>query len=141
MSREITTHKVNGCNDALKIEVRDEPGSGGANHVYDITPTAGNARGIRIEFQNGPLKETDFPNGITHEVLLAIVADRLKCFQAGPYACEENYNALQAVEEAMRWLCPMFAVSRDLISSVSAMHYKGERNREQIADWLEAQGQ
>jgi len=65
MPREITAHKVNGCNEALKIEAVDEPGSGGANHVYDIIPVRGNAKGLRIEFQNGPLKEAP-PNGLTN---------------------------------------------------------------------------
>jgi hypothetical protein len=35
--REITTHKVNPANERLRIEVGDEPGSGGANHKYLIT--------------------------------------------------------------------------------------------------------
>lgn len=98
--REITTHKVNGCNDGLKVAAIDEPGSGGANHVYDITPVLGNAKGVRIDFQNGPLKENP-PNGLTHEVLLAIVADRLECFQAGKFACDENQEALGLVKAAM----------------------------------------
>ena len=37
MSREIATHKVNGLNEALNIEVVDEPGPGNANHHYVIT--------------------------------------------------------------------------------------------------------
>ena len=95
--REITTHKVNGCNDKLRIEARDEPGSGGANHVYDITPTVGNAKGLRVEFQNGPLAGDTPPNGVTHEALLAIVIDRLESFQRGPFACEDNQLALDAI--------------------------------------------
>src|SRR4051812_34644642 len=35
--RELTGHKVNLANDVLKVEVLDEPGSGGANHLYHIT--------------------------------------------------------------------------------------------------------
>jgi len=103
MSREITTHKVNGCNDALKIEAVDEPGSGGANHVYDITPVRGNAKGLRIEFQNGPLKEVP-PNGLTNESLIAVVIDRLQGFQSGKFACRENALALTKLEEAAHWL-------------------------------------
>jgi len=38
MSREITTHKVNGCNEKLRVWASDEPGNGGAHHVYTIDP-------------------------------------------------------------------------------------------------------
>jgi hypothetical protein len=57
----------------------------------------------RISFQNGPIAEAGV-NGLTQEALLAIVADRLRSFQAGPYACPENGDALAAVEEAMACL-------------------------------------
>ena len=35
---------------------------------------------------------------------LAIIADRLRSFQAGPYACFENAEALNSVESALRAL-------------------------------------
>ncbi|MCA9037374.1 MAG: hypothetical protein KDA91_19695 [Planctomycetaceae bacterium] len=43
-------------------------------------------------------------NGITNEVLLAIVQDRLKGYQAGLFACRENALALTKIEEALMWL-------------------------------------
>lgn len=43
-------------------------------------------------------------NGLTHEALLAIVADRLRSFQAGPYSCKANACALTKIEEAQHWL-------------------------------------
>ena len=43
-------------------------------------------------------------NGLTHEVLLAIVADRLRSFQKGPYSCKANACALTHIEEAQHWL-------------------------------------
>lgn len=99
MAREIETHKVNECNEVLKITAVDDPGNGGANHVYDITPTRGNAKGVRIEFQNGPLK--DPPNGLSNESLLAVVADRLEGFQSGKFACDENQEAFGHIKAAM----------------------------------------
>jgi hypothetical protein len=104
MSRELVSYKVNGVNDMLKVEVIDEPGSGGANHSYYVYPTAGNASGVRIDFQKGPLSETSYPNGLTQEVLLSIVEERLKGFQSGQCACRENAVALTKVQEAMMWL-------------------------------------
>lgn len=110
--RTIHEHQVNPANDRLQIEVIDEPGSGGASHLYRIRGFAfpdasGDQRlyGSRVDlpFQNGPIAEVGV-NGVTHEALLAIVADRLRSFQAGPYACRENALALTKIEEAMHWL-------------------------------------
>ena len=101
--RTIDTHKTNAANEALTITVTDEPGAGGANCRYEVTgyssrsnPSA-NAEvdlinSTPVLFQNGPI--ADGINGITQEVLLAIVIDRLASFQFGPYACQENHEAL-----------------------------------------------
>lgn len=111
--RELTSHKVNGLNEALQILVTDEPGSGGASHKYVIhlladpdpaTPKiTGDVWTTRINFQNGPIKEAGV-NGISGEALLAVVEDRLKCFQEGPYKSRENALALTHIQEAMHWL-------------------------------------
>lgn len=107
--REITSHIVNPVNDRLRITVLDQPGAGGANHEYRIEATGdgiGKPHKIadhHISFQNGPINEHGV-NGITQEVLLAIVADRLEAFQAGPFGCLENLNALEHVRDAMTWL-------------------------------------
>ena len=103
--REITSHIVNPANDRLKIEVLDPPGAGGANHEYRVTAPTGSGKMAdhHISFQNGPIAEHGI-NGLTQEVLLAIVADRLKSFQAGPFACRENALALTKIEEAQHWL-------------------------------------
>jgi hypothetical protein len=113
--RVIDEHKVNPANDTLTIAVGDEPGAGGANHRYEVTGLnmAGNrSRSINdqdhlhrvtILFQNGPIAETGV-NGLTHEVLLAIIADRLRSSQKGPYACKANACALTHIEEAQHWL-------------------------------------
>ena len=108
--RTITDHKLNGLNDALKINVIDEPGQGGACHEYDIfidesleTRQNDKTVHVRISFQNGPIKEAGV-NGISGEALLAIVIDRLRCFQAGEFKCRENAVALTKLEESLMWL-------------------------------------
>ena len=103
--RKIDEHKVNPANDTLTITVLDEPGAGGANHEYMVTGFDPDAYtiGVSIKFQNGPIQETGV-NGLTHEVLLAIVADRLRSFQKGPFACKANACALTHIEEAQHWL-------------------------------------
>lgn len=110
MARELTEHRVNGTNDTLRIVVGDEPGAGGACHRYTIDGFDARSNPSTMEspafvachvlFQNGPIKEAGV-NGVTQEALLAIVADRLRCFQSGPYACKENAAALEHVERAM----------------------------------------
>ena len=102
--RTITDHIVEGdsANHQLQIEVRDEPGQGGACHEYVILTELGAVR-CEVDFQNGPIKEFGV-NGVTHEALLAIVIDRLRSFQAGPYSCRDNAVALTHIEEALMWL-------------------------------------
>lgn len=104
--RQITGHEVNECNSAIRIEA-DERGSGGASHEYtvfygetvaDKPDEYGNAQ--VISFQNGPIKEVG-TNGLTHEVLLTILRDRLASFQGGPYACRENAFALSHIQSAL----------------------------------------
>lgn len=114
--RVLRWDQLGALNEALRVEALDELGPGGANHLYAITgfDTGKNEsiaesdyspfNGTLIAFQKGPLKEAGDVNGITAESLLAIVADRLRSFQAGPFSCRENSLALTKVEEAMHWL-------------------------------------
>lgn len=110
----LTSHKVNGLNEALEIRVLDEPGQGNACHNYQIEavepldaaegcdPTIDNG-GVRIRFQDGPIQEAGV-NGISNEALLSVVEHRLQGFQSGDYACRENAVALTKLQEAMMWL-------------------------------------
>jgi len=106
--RQLTSHKVNGLNDNITINVMDDPGVGGANHEYIILMNSGSTireSGVQsfISFQRGPIKEAGF-NGISNESLLAVVEDRLKGFQQGAYSCRENSIALTKLQESMMWL-------------------------------------
>lgn len=115
--RKLTSHQVNPCNEALEIEVLDQPGAGGAPHLYRVKgfSTASNpsdpyaewygepAEECTLLFQNGAIPENGV-NGITQEVLIAICIDRLERFQAGPFACRENALALTKLQEAQHWL-------------------------------------
>lgn len=115
--RKIDDHKVNPANDVLSIEVLDGEGAGGANHHYFVSGfhtgsnvsvnspgnVMGDETGVNIIFQNGPINEVGV-NGVTQEVLLAIVADRLRSFQKGPFSCKANACALTHIEEAQHWL-------------------------------------
>lgn len=104
--RKLTDHVVSGDQAVqLDITVVDEPGAGGACHEYVVLwkNQQGDAVGAAISFQNGPIKESGV-NGVTQEALLAIVIDRLRSFQSGPFSCRENAIALTHCEEALMWL-------------------------------------
>lgn len=62
------------------------------------------ATGIRIEWQDGPLGRGDEraePNGAFVEGVIQAAKGRLKFYQCGQFACEENAEALIKLEEAL----------------------------------------
>lgn len=95
-----------------------EEGPGGAYHDYDIYPAGFNPLAVLgevdsdnvelplacIEFQRGARKDENARHGVLDTDLLEIVRDRLKAFQAGPYATRENACALTHIEEALMWM-------------------------------------
>ena len=103
--RAIEYHKINPMNDTLDIHATDGPGHGGANHAYVVghANTFGHAPLMTVAFQNGPIAEHGV-NGVTQEILLAIVIDRLRSFQSGAFSSRENAIALTKCEEALHWL-------------------------------------
>lgn len=106
--RELNDHKVNPANDVLHVAATDKPGSGGACHRYEVRGFATERNPGRepesdaelvILFQNGPISEAGI-NGVTHEVLIAILCDRLRGFQSGTYNSTDNAEALAGLEQA-----------------------------------------
>lgn len=111
---EITTHHTNPSNKCILLSADDpDPKYGNASHVYKLTLLSAplwDGKGeeykpqeiahLRIDFQHGPIKEVGV-NGLTNEVLLAIVKHRLEGFQSGPFACSENQGALESVNNAL----------------------------------------
>lgn len=108
MPRSLTSHKVNGCNEAIEIiPFGESENAGGLPTRYEVRGPKKNfgggagmqaSFGENLTFHNGPV--ADGVNGITNEVLLAILEDRLVCAQAGKFACEENAAAVAAVQFA-----------------------------------------
>lgn len=86
----------------ITADDRDTDVGGNMSHVYDIAFDRDNNGYIstqRIEFQRGPVKEVGV-NGITNEALIAIVIDRLKGAQEGPFASADNADAIMHLEAA-----------------------------------------
>lgn len=108
--RRVSDHIVlgNSASD-VAVTVLDEPGQGGANHQYMLTWAEREDTSIPLDktlaigFQDGPIREVG-QNGVTQEALLAVVIDRLRSFQNGPFRCRENAIALTHCEDALMWL-------------------------------------
>jgi hypothetical protein len=104
--REITTHRIH-VDETVRIFIADDPGSGGAHHHYQLSiQRPGQGQEIQstqsIRFQHGPI--TGILNGVTNESLLAVVLDRLECFQKGEFSCTENKDAIKLLKAAMKAL-------------------------------------
>lgn len=86
----MTNERIVHITDHTVIVAADLPDqkAGGACHVYEVRDNHGVVRG-RVHFQHGPISEVGV-NGIQHVDLLAIVRDRLDCFQRGPFASPVN---------------------------------------------------
>lgn len=116
--REITTHKAS-PDDKLRLVASEVLGPGGAPHMYGWTLEENRfnlaiqeaidwiARDVfangALVFQHGGVPENGV-NGLTVELLLAICADRLTAFQAGPYPSPFNERALAAIIIALETL-------------------------------------
>lgn len=106
--REIADHKIHHT-DPLTLTTDDAyPGVKyvvtGMNH--DANPATGNGNhvdSLTVLFQNGPIPVNGV-NGVTNEVLISILIDRLQSFQRGSNRCKENACAITKLEEARMWL-------------------------------------
>ena len=81
-----------------------ETGPGGGFHDYSVVRADTNESLLKVAFQKGPRKDPEARHGVLDSDLMEIVRDRLKAFQAGPYATRENALALTHIEEALLWM-------------------------------------
>lgn len=89
-----------------EVESLDETSIGNAHYGYRVVSTGEDPQAVyaTLHFQRGSAKAVG-RNGCYDEDLLAIVIDRLQCFQqSGTFVCRENALALTKLEEAMHWL-------------------------------------
>ncbi len=98
-----------------RLFTADQIGPGGAFHHYRLTwqqthdfrkpdDADFNPTGVLdVHFQNGPIQEAGV-NGVTQEALIGVAIHRLRCFEAGEFACAENAAALGHLEQALVYL-------------------------------------
>lgn len=105
MEKLSTIQKHNNLNEVFRA---DEPGAGGACHVYKVyscgTEECESARVAEIRFQHGARYAEGSTTGVLDSDLLEIVRDRLKAFNQGEYATRENACAITHIEEALMWM-------------------------------------
>jgi len=106
MTRTIDTHHDgHGLNESIIIHA-DGPKESSAAYEYTMTMLDRDGAGLvvaSIQFQQGPRNEAGAVAGITEGALYAVLIDRLKGFQAGPFACRENAIQLTKLEECAMW--------------------------------------
>lgn len=92
-------HKINPVNQLIELVRADEPGLGpdDVGGLYEVAWPGGCTA---ISFHRGVLGPDQGVCGITHEVLLEILIDRLENFQKGKFANEFNAAALQSLVSA-----------------------------------------
>ena len=81
-----------------------EPGAGGAHTRYASLDIHTVNRVVSVlNFQHDTIPNVGVV-GWTNECLLAVISDRLKAFQNGGFPCDENYEALVRVDQALHIL-------------------------------------
>lgn len=101
--RVITTHHTNEVNKSITIEADDrDVENGGASHRYRFHYLSKGQTGEHeylfaenqsLAFQHGAIAEVGV-NGVTNEVAVACVIDRLEGFQLGKWPSELNQQAI-----------------------------------------------
>lgn len=101
-------HDGHGLNERVSI-TRDErdPNAGGASHHYRLMfqhgPDDEQEVGF-LQFQHGARSVEGSKSGLLEGALIAVLLDRLRAFQAGPYPSRQNAIALTKLEEALFWI-------------------------------------
>lgn len=74
-----------------------------APHLFTVNNVETGEELCRIHMQEGSIKECGI-NGVANEDLIAMVIERLKCFQNSEFSCRENEMAIIKLEESLMWL-------------------------------------
>lgn len=108
MSRTITTHHDgHGTQEKITITADEPDQRDGSSHNYNLAVTNQNNECLvsaLLAFQQGPKNDPDHVPGFTDAALLAVLIDRYRGFQKGPFACRENAIVLTHLETAALWI-------------------------------------
>ena len=124
LTRKIDVHEAGGAMSGIEViaDARNpENGNASRNYRCSWRGADGTDGYAHVHFQDGPIKEHGI-NGITNEILLAMVIDRLTDFQTSQYACEENAHALASTKDALGML--QYRTKRRIERGVEGTHEK-----------------
>jgi hypothetical protein len=89
-----------GLADRLTVYADDrDPAAGNASHVY--LAFLDDAQVLAVQFQHGPRNEPGSTPGAIDAVLLTVLLDRYRGFQAGPFSCRDNAIVITHLEDAL----------------------------------------
>lgn len=102
--RSISDHKVDGCNARICILADYADDRGCSIYTVSVPGQHGESEFRHVlTFQKGAVADVGIV-GLTNEVLLAVVLDRLRVFQRGQFSCRQNALVITKLEEALHWL-------------------------------------
>lgn len=78
---------------------QDDKGPGGGSHRYTFLVN-GDAVGT-LQFQNGPRLDPASRPGVTESAVIAVLLDRLRDFQHGPFPSAEGARAVISLSDAL----------------------------------------
>ena len=89
-----------GSSDVFVYADMEKVSAGGAPHRYLLTQRS---LGVitELNFPTTKPNPTEEATAVTMEALLAVCADRLEAFQAGPFPCDHNHLALVHIKQAL----------------------------------------
>ena len=91
------------ADDHREVSKQGEPTAGGATSTF-VVREKGTERGLTaLYFQSDTIGAIGV-QGLTNEVCIAVVSERLREFQAGDFACDENAAALPLLAQALELL-------------------------------------
>lgn len=85
------------CYEIFRVLTQEEHGLG------DVERPPKTAAAV-VQFQRGPRNDPQSTPGLIEGALVAVLIDRMRSLQAGPFACRENALVLTKLEESMHWL-------------------------------------
>lgn len=103
--KSITSHRLgmgrpDPLNDRILIEPVGQRSAGGASSCYHLHLRAEGGATVVIPFQDG--NPNGVINGVSNEALIAIVMDRCRDWQDGPFPHDKNAEALGHLAAAMK---------------------------------------
>ncbi|AOZ62060.1 structural protein [Bacillus phage QCM8] len=104
MEKEMVKVEHDLLTERLTKVYREKDTSFNAPHLFKVVAAEDESKVLSvIHFQEGALHVAGV-NGVMGEDLIAMVIERLQCFQASEFSCRENAMAITKLEEALLWL-------------------------------------